>query len=157
SDEIPVRSEGTRVLVNLVKKLWSEHPYKEQEGISMKLLRQKLNKVEIIEPLVNMVIESKYPILQNEGIIALTLLSMDDSAKEINPSLDFLTSEKVGTSDKYPDEIRSNGCMFLEKASKAACGPQKRYLREKVPPVIKPLFTNEHKPISDRLKSDIDK
>ncbi|CAI2179441.1 890_t:CDS:10 [Funneliformis geosporum] len=207
SDEIPVRSEGTRVLVNLVKKLWSENPYKELDGISMKMLRQKLNKVEIVEPLVNMVIESKYPILQNEGIIALTLLLMDDTAKETNPSLNFLTSQKVDGSvvevssntevvvatakvdaasasspasapptptptqsllniitdlilnekDKYPDEIRSNGCMLLEKASKAACGPQKHYLREKVPPVIKSLFTNEQKPISDRLKSDIDK
>ena len=47
----------------------------------MKTLRQKLNKVEVVEPLVNMIIESKYPILQNEGIIALTLLSMDDTAK----------------------------------------------------------------------------
>jgi hypothetical protein len=26
TDEISVRSEGTRVLVNLVKNLWSEHP-----------------------------------------------------------------------------------------------------------------------------------
>ena len=51
------------------------------EGIPVKSLRQKLNKVEIVEPLVNMVIDSKYPILQNEGIIALTLLSMDDTAK----------------------------------------------------------------------------
>lgn len=47
----------------------------------MKTLRQKLNKLEIVEPLVIMVIESKYPILQNEGIIALTILSMDDTAK----------------------------------------------------------------------------
>jgi hypothetical protein len=47
----------------------------------MKTLRQKLNKLEIVEPLVIMVIETKYPILQNEGIIALTLLAMDDTAK----------------------------------------------------------------------------
>ena len=26
TDEVPVRSEGTRVLVNLVKNLWSELP-----------------------------------------------------------------------------------------------------------------------------------
>jgi hypothetical protein len=47
----------------------------------VKILRPKLNKVEIVDPLVSMVIDSKYPILQNEGIIALTLLSMDDTAK----------------------------------------------------------------------------
>src|SRR5436305_1718295 len=104
TDEVPVRSEGTRVLVNLVKNLWSELPDAESgnyyckrnifffrlfnnfffiliEGFSVKNLRQRLNKMEVVEPLVNMVTDSKYPILQNEGIIALTILSMDDTAK----------------------------------------------------------------------------
>ncbi|GBC01223.1 hypothetical protein RclHR1_00410050 [Rhizophagus clarus] len=207
TDEISVRSEGTRVLVNLVKNLWSELPDKESGGISIKTLRQKLNKLEVVEPLVVMVVESKYPILQNEGIIALTLLVMDDTAKtgESNITLEFLTSEKEKTivvveepsnedstadassssappppqsssppqilfllnaiidiilneKNNYPDEIRSNACMFLEKSSKAASGHQKQYLRQKVPPLIDPLITNtEQKPLDERLESDIKK
>ncbi|CAB4476206.1 ARM repeat-containing protein [Rhizophagus irregularis] len=205
TDEIPVRSEGTRVLVNLVKNLWSELPDTESGGISMKTLRQKLNKLEIVEPLVIMVIESKYPILQNEGIIALTILSMDDTAKtgESNITLDFLTSKKEKTpavveeqsneesttaassssappsqssspqilnllnaitdiilneKNAYPDEIRSNACMFLEKASKASSGHQKQYLRQNVPPVIEPLIKNiEQNPLNNRLEADIKK
>ena len=38
TDEIPVRSEGTRVLVNLVKNLWSERPDTESGNIRSLLL-----------------------------------------------------------------------------------------------------------------------
>ena len=56
----------------------------------------------------------------------------DDSAKPSSPSkaslldvvIDIILNES-DEKDKYPDEIRSNACMFLEKASRVASGPRK--------------------------------
>ncbi|CAG8555455.1 17143_t:CDS:10 [Dentiscutata heterogama] len=95
TDDLPIRSEGTRILVNLVKNMWVENPNTVLEGTPVSSLRSELNRQEVVQPLANMIIESKYPILQNEGIIALTLLLMDDSAGDgdSNPALNILTSK----------------------------------------------------------------
>ncbi|RIB17671.1 armadillo-type protein [Gigaspora rosea] len=94
TDDLPIRSEGTRILVNLVKNMWVENPHTVLEGTPVSSLRSELNRQEVVLPLANMIIESKYPILQNEGIIALTLLIMDDSAGsgDSNPALNILTT-----------------------------------------------------------------
>ncbi|CAG8433725.1 10422_t:CDS:10 [Diversispora eburnea] len=103
TDEIAVKSEGTRVLVNLVKNIWNT---------SINTLRLELNRKEIVQSIVNIIIESKYSILQNEGIIALTLLIMDDSAKVGGALFDILQNNQ----QKYADELKFNVCLLLENA-----------------------------------------
>jgi hypothetical protein len=73
SDSVPVKSEGTRVLVNAVKSLWSSDASvgaRRQEAMSALLSPQcALALTQLIGR------SKKYPILVNEGVIALTLLS----------------------------------------------------------------------------------
>ena len=78
SDSIPIKSEGTRVLVNVIKSLW----YNER-GVESSDERQKkkdacMNAVltkECASTLTNLIWRSgKYPVLVNEGIVAMTLL-----------------------------------------------------------------------------------
>ncbi|KZT11398.1 uncharacterized protein LAESUDRAFT_734264 [Laetiporus sulphureus 93-53] len=77
SDSIAVKSEGTRVLVNVIKALWSNDVVS-KDG---KAKRQKAMAV-VATPatasaLARLIGRSKrYPILINEGVVALSLLSM---------------------------------------------------------------------------------
>jgi len=79
SDSVPVKSEGSRVVVNVVKSLWllergkdvSEDTQKKREkAVSIVLTTQC---AQILAALVAR--SNKYPILINEGIVAITLLS----------------------------------------------------------------------------------
>ena len=78
SDSIPIKSEGTRVLVNVIKSLW----YNER-GVESSDERQKKKDAcmtavltkECASTLTNLIWRSgKYPVLVNEGIVAITLL-----------------------------------------------------------------------------------
>jgi hypothetical protein len=78
SDSIPIKSEGTRVLVNVIKSLW----YNER-GVEFSDERQKKKDAcmtavltkECASTLTNLIWRSgKYPVLVNEGIVAMTLL-----------------------------------------------------------------------------------
>ena len=78
SDSIPIKSEGTRVLVNVIKSLWynergvesSEERQKKKDACMAVVLTK-----ECASTLTNLVWRSgKYPVLVNEGIVAMTLL-----------------------------------------------------------------------------------
>ena len=78
SDSIPIKSEGTRVLVNVIKSLW----YNER-GVEFSDERQKKKDAcmtavltkECVSTLTNLIWRSgKYPVLVNEGIVSMTLL-----------------------------------------------------------------------------------
>jgi len=78
SDSIPIKSEGTRVLVNVIKSLW----YNER-GVESPDERQKKKDAcmtavltkECASILTSFIWRSgKYPVLVNEGIVAMTLL-----------------------------------------------------------------------------------
>ena len=78
SDAISIKSEGTRVLVNVIKSLW----YNER-GVESSDERQKKKDacmtavltMECASILTNLIWRSgKYPVLVNEGIVAMTLL-----------------------------------------------------------------------------------
>ncbi|KAG9286825.1 hypothetical protein G9A89_012375 [Geosiphon pyriformis] len=96
TDDISVRSEGTRVLVNLIKNIWSQDCFSTLDRDLVFHLRSRLNTLEVVQPISKMITESKYPLLQNEGIIGLTLLVIDDSAnlRGSNPSLEVLTNNQ---------------------------------------------------------------
>ena len=78
SDSIPIKSEGTRVLVNVIKSLWynerdvesSEERQKRKDACMTAVLTK-----ECASSLTNLISRSgKYPVLVNEGIVAMTLL-----------------------------------------------------------------------------------
>ncbi|KAI0781039.1 hypothetical protein BD413DRAFT_463594 [Trametes elegans] len=78
SDSIAVKSEGTRVLVNAVKSLWSTDPKTLDEDRVKK--REAAMKVIVTEPCVSALARligrsKRYPTLINEGVVALSLVS----------------------------------------------------------------------------------
>lgn len=89
SDNVTIKSEGTRVLVNVVKSLWSYSPFKVSAGDKIvhaqpdteKQLKKEMSISQLFTPecafaLASLVGRSgRYPILVNEGIVAMSLLS----------------------------------------------------------------------------------
>jgi len=81
TDSVPIKSEGTRVLVNVIRSLWaveasSQPPSQERQRnreIATRLVLTQ-DSADILATL--LVCSGRYPILTNECILALTLLSM---------------------------------------------------------------------------------
>ncbi|KAJ7905442.1 hypothetical protein B0H14DRAFT_3078909 [Mycena olivaceomarginata] len=92
----PVRSEGTRVLVNVIKSLWSNDPAASPTNAAMTATLQGINSADVLAEnqrkrhesmqvvltpecalaLASLVGRSaKYPLLVNEGVVALSLMS----------------------------------------------------------------------------------
>ncbi|KAF8902129.1 hypothetical protein CPB84DRAFT_1729336 [Gymnopilus junonius] len=79
SESVSIKSEGSRVLVNIVKSLWvsdrasdgsEERQHKREQTISLVLT------ADFVTTLATLIGRSnKYPVLVNEGIVALSLLS----------------------------------------------------------------------------------
>ncbi|KXN68260.1 ARM repeat-containing protein [Conidiobolus coronatus NRRL 28638] len=67
SDNQGIKSEGTRLIINVIKAIFSSNDNYNDYG---QLLKQN----EMIQPIVDLVKATKFAILQNEGIIALSLL-----------------------------------------------------------------------------------
>ncbi|KAI9459464.1 hypothetical protein BJY52DRAFT_1265847 [Lactarius psammicola] len=86
SETTAVKSEGTRVLVNVIRALWHEDtPDDEQRRAAMRVIGAP----PVALALAQLVGRSKkYPILINEGIVALTLLSLNSA----NVVLDAITT-----------------------------------------------------------------
>lgn len=84
SDRVASKSEGTRIIVNLVKSLWSNDAPNASRSAEESLSRQQkrdkaittLLSVPCVEALTALLGRSfKYPILVNEAVVALSLLS----------------------------------------------------------------------------------
>ena len=98
-DDVPTKMEATRVIVNLVKALWSG---REHDAMRTKVVRR-----DAIQALAEMVRSSpKYPILVNEGIFALTLVgSQAEGATLVATSLLLrLAPDTEGTDDAGPSQ-----------------------------------------------------
>lgn len=86
TEDVPTRMEGTRALVTAIKSLWSasqgsDRPQSEADASARKQARQRLVSEPVINALAEMMRGSiKYPVLVNEGILALTLLATDRDA-----------------------------------------------------------------------------
>src|SRR5690554_1712152 len=74
TDDFALKSEGTRTLCNLIKMTWGSESMREFDDASVTALQQTLNKPEVVHPIVAMTRNPKFVVLQNEGVIALTLL-----------------------------------------------------------------------------------
>lgn len=86
SESVPIKSEGTRVLVNVVKSLWSNDTLGNGDTGSENQTTEKQSQrkaamsvvlsMECALALASLVgRSSKYPLLVNEGVVALSLLS----------------------------------------------------------------------------------
>lgn len=77
TQDVPTRMEGTRVLVNAVRAVWSAPASGQGEA------REKLVRQDVATALAKMVrCSPKYPVLVNEGIFALTLIGSEAKGGE---------------------------------------------------------------------------
>jgi hypothetical protein len=74
-DDVAAKSEATRVLTNLIKTIWVEKDNVE--------LRNQVIEAHIIEPIIELVRTSTFPVLKNDGIMALTLIFSDPESKSV--------------------------------------------------------------------------
>ncbi|CCL99147.1 uncharacterized protein FIBRA_01162 [Fibroporia radiculosa] len=106
SDSIAVKSEGTRVLVNIVKALWASDPAAgtdktERREAAVRLI-VNTNCASALAQLVGR--SKKYPVLINEGVVALSLMSTHSSGGTLvlDAILNPLPSEVVRSSQSQP-------------------------------------------------------
>ena len=107
-DDVPTKMEATRVLVNVVKSLWtSARSSSGSEMVSEEAVaaaRRNVVRRDVIQALAEMVRTSpKYPVLVNEGIIALTLVGSERMGSEL-VSLSLLAEPTKASADQDEDE-----------------------------------------------------
>lgn len=148
SDTTAVKSEGTRVFVNVIRTLWHEDTaVDERQRAAMLVLRSPPVAVALAQ-LVGR--SKKYPILINEGIVALTLLSLESPnvvldaittplPQEVSGSsapasaaeseigspmnapgraVDLLAYLLKGRGANVPEEVRANACVLLGQVAR---------------------------------------
>ncbi|EMD38507.1 hypothetical protein CERSUDRAFT_113687 [Gelatoporia subvermispora B] len=107
SDSIAVKSEGTRVLVNVIKTLWST----EAESVDEEKAKQRRTAMDAVantpcaSALAQLIGRSKkYPILINEGVVSLTLLSTHSAGGTLvlDSILNPLPTEAVRSPQSVP-------------------------------------------------------
>ncbi|CEH17832.1 Rho/Rac GTPase guanine nucleotide exchange factor smgGDS/Vimar [Ceraceosorus bombacis] len=122
TEDVPTRMEGTRILVNAIKTLWQAQTSGDATSDSKRAEAKSLllGNEAVVTALSEMVRAShKYPVLVNEGIFALTLLSTEpagaiavaeamlrigevpsrkDSGQSASASISDLSASEAGTS-----------------------------------------------------------
>lgn len=124
-DDVPTKMEATRVLVNVVKSLWtSARSTPASQALSEEAVleaRRKVVRRDVIQALAEMVRTSpKYPVLVNEGIIALTLVGSERMGAEL-VSLSLLAEPSKASADDDEDEE-----MGSDKEAAALRAPRRR-------------------------------
>lgn len=110
TDDVPTKMEGTRILVNAIKTLWSS---KEDARSSItahtKLrARSRLVSAGVAGALCEMVRNSpKYPVLVNEGIMSLALLGSEGSKGSRLVARALLADPTEGVLDDEPEALAS--------------------------------------------------
>lgn len=85
-DDVAAKSEATRVLTNLVKTVWVQNNNND--------LRMQVMEAYIIEPIIELVRTSKFAVLKNDGIMALTLIFSESSdSAAIKKALSIVTAD----------------------------------------------------------------
>ncbi|KZT68996.1 hypothetical protein DAEQUDRAFT_727172 [Daedalea quercina L-15889] len=107
SDSIAVKSEGTRVLVNVIKSLWSSESASDDSAKAQKrrVCMAGVANASCAASLAQLVGRSKkYPILINEGVVALSLLSThaNGGTLVLDALLNPLPSEVIRPSQSQP-------------------------------------------------------
>ncbi|KAI0030744.1 hypothetical protein K488DRAFT_87473 [Vararia minispora EC-137] len=113
SDKTVVKSEGTRVLVNVIRTLWSSATLdSEQRRMSMGAVTSPTTALALAQLIGR---SKKYPVLINEAMVALTLLSLTpvgakcalDALTAILPSEVPAAAFSAGSGETSPDGIQS--------------------------------------------------
>ncbi|EPQ58166.1 hypothetical protein GLOTRDRAFT_136931 [Gloeophyllum trabeum ATCC 11539] len=132
SDTIAVKSEGTRVFVQVIKSLWSTEGGSGEMTERKQEARTALINPDVAAALAQLIGRSrKYPILINEGVVALTLLSMfpgggkivldallNPLPQEVNPRQSF-AAKSLPSSSSNPTSASTTSAA----SSPAAGGP----------------------------------
>ena len=124
-DDVPTKMEATRVLVNVVKSLWaSVRSSNGSQALAEEAIlaaRRKVVRRDVIQALAEMVRTSpKYPVLVNEGIIALTLVGSERVGAEL-VSLSLLAEPAKSNAENGEDEE-----MGSDKEAAALRAPRRR-------------------------------
>ncbi|KAG1525503.1 hypothetical protein G6F49_006426 [Rhizopus delemar] len=126
-DDPAAKSEATRVITNLIKTIWVEK--------NNNNLRNKLLETSTIEPIAELICTSQFPILKNDGIMALTLIFSDkENSSNIIQVIPLLTTNTYDVEGKgkmsliqvlsndicsnkseIPVQIKCNACILLCK------------------------------------------
>ncbi|KAL0079552.1 armadillo-type protein [Phycomyces blakesleeanus] len=128
-DDSSAKSEATRILTNLVKSVWT------QPITTSLALRTILVKPAIVEPIAELVRSSKFVVLKNDGIIALTVIFADTDSESSKillkdalsfviapvPSLEdmLINQDNDDDDEKKPEEIETR--TFLEVVVDTVC------------------------------------
>ncbi|KAI3475886.1 hypothetical protein L1887_62646 [Cichorium endivia] len=103
-DDVPTKMEATRVLVNAVKSLWTSARSAHVSQDAILAARNKIVRRDVIQALAEMVRTSpKYPVLVNEGIMALTLIGSERAGAEL-VSLSLLNQPHAANADDDADD-----------------------------------------------------
>ncbi|KAI8361761.1 armadillo-type protein [Blakeslea trispora] len=135
-DDVAAKSEATRILTNLVKTVWVQ---KDNAA-----LKAKMMDAHIVDPVMELVRTSTFPILKNDGVMALILIFSDVDVKSvweqeptvnlaINPTedgsqekpelrtfLQVLVDDVCLENSEVPVQIKCNMCLLLVKMVEAA-------------------------------------
>lgn len=81
TDSIPVKSEGSRVLVNVIRSLWAVEPPSQTPSQERQRNRETATRLVLTQESADVLAvllarSGRYPVLVNESVVALTLLSM---------------------------------------------------------------------------------
>ncbi|ORX88940.1 ARM repeat-containing protein [Basidiobolus meristosporus CBS 931.73] len=105
TDNPGICSEGTRILINLIRLGWgTDHSSRESD---LATLRNHLTTLRVVTLIGNMIKKPKFPLLQNEGIVALTLLTLnaeqDGTMRNGKVVLEFVAQDTT-TKEESPEE-----------------------------------------------------
>lgn len=137
SDSIAVKSEGTRVLVNVIKSLWSSEATADDSARAQRRREcmAAVAKADCATALARLVGRSKkYPILINEGVVALSLLSThtNGGASFACASLVGLLAERARGSRHagprlYPESSPERGHQAWGAVAARVCHPDRGF------------------------------
>ncbi|KAI8340386.1 armadillo-type protein [Choanephora cucurbitarum] len=104
-DDVAAKSEATRILTNLVKTIWVHQ--------NNATLKTKMMNAHIVDPIMELVRTSTFPILKNDGVMALILIFSDAELTSVwkealplanaEPTIQLPTNQEGDNSDEKPE------------------------------------------------------
>ncbi|KAG1827362.1 uncharacterized protein BJ212DRAFT_1311768 [Suillus subaureus] len=162
SDTVAIKSEGTRIIVNLIRSLWTNERRDELLGEEELQARQQ-KRVKAMDALLTPA-SAKHLILINEGVVtpsstgsapASTIASTSSEAMESPivfsptgasnkiPSVRHALDQLVVSlkSESTPAEVRTNICAFFGQISKRGTGDGLQRLKDATRPILEELVS----------------
>lgn len=149
SDSVAVKSEGTRVIVNVVKTLWSHDQKDTSIAQKRKDAMQLIVNPQCAAALAQLIGRSKkYPMLVSEGVVALTLMSThkDGGVIVLDSIMNPLPSEMSARGGAAP--ISAGGPLTGNGIDSPIVGPRRALdrlvaiLRSSSPPIAAEVRAN---------------